>query len=152
MDKNILGTNIVTQVAFVVHDIEKTSRAYADFLGMEKPEIKITGPYESTGTVYRGEPSKTRAKLAFFKVGENLSIELIEPDKEPSTWREVLDRDGEGFHHIAFVIEGTNEKITLLERNGIQLIQKGQSAKGSYAYVDAEKDLKTIIELLETFK
>lgn len=152
MDKKILGTNIVTQVAFVVHDIEKTSQAYADFLGVEKPEIKITGPYEITGAVYRGQPTKTRAKLAFFKVGENLNIELIEPDHEPSTWREVLDKDGEGFHHIAFVIDGTDEKIAVLEKNGIPLLQRGRSAKGSYAYLDAEKELKTVIELLETFK
>ena len=36
MEKGILGTKIVTQIGFVVNDIEKTSQAFADFLGVEK--------------------------------------------------------------------------------------------------------------------
>ena len=32
MEKGILGTKIVTQIGFVVNDIEKTSQAFADFL------------------------------------------------------------------------------------------------------------------------
>jgi len=144
MDKKILGTNIVTQVAFVVHDIEKTSQAYADFLGMEKPEIKITKEYDKVKTEYRGKPSMTRAKLAFFHLTPNFAIELIEPDQEPSTWREVLDKNGEGFHHIAFVVENTDEVIMRLEKNDMPLIQRATN----YAYVDSTEQLKTIIELL----
>ena len=38
MEKGILGTHIVTQIGFVVNDIEATSQAFADFLGVEKPQ------------------------------------------------------------------------------------------------------------------
>ncbi|NLV37053.1 MAG: VOC family protein [Clostridiaceae bacterium] len=144
MDKKILGTNIVTQVAFVVNDIEKTSQAYADFLGMDKPEIKITKEYDQVKTVYKGKPSTTRAKLAFFHLTPNLAIELIEPDAEKSVWRDVLEENGEGFHHIAFVVENTDEVIARLEKNNMPLIQRANN----YAYVDATEELKTIIELL----
>ena len=37
MERNMLDTRIVTQIGLVVNDIEKTSQAFADFLGVEKP-------------------------------------------------------------------------------------------------------------------
>lgn len=149
MEKNILGTNIVVQVGILVNDIEKSSQDYADFLGMEKPAWILTDEYEKTKAEYMGEPAKCRAKLAFFNVGGNLTIELIEPDHEPSTWRGDLDKYGEGIHHLAFVIKGMKEKIEMCEKNGMQLLQKGEYTGGRYAYIDAKGALKTIIELLE---
>ena len=149
MDKSILGTRIVTQVGILVNDIEKSCQDFADFLGVENPGYSITDTIDKTQAEYRGEPCKARAKLAFLPVGENLTIELIEPDENPSVWREDLDKNGEGFHHIAFVIDGMKEKVMLLERNGMPLIQKGEYTGGRYAYIDAREKLKVLIELLE---
>jgi len=149
MEKSILGTNVCVQVAIVVHDIEKTSQDFADFLGVEKPNWILTGTHEETQAEYRGNPCKARAKLAFFPLGGNLSLELIEPDMEPSTWREGLDKNGEGIHHIAFNIKGMGEEIMKLEQNGMKLVQKGEYTGGRYAYIDAENTLKTMLELLE---
>lgn len=149
MDKGILGTQLVTQIGILVNDIEETSQKYADFLGMDKPAIIVTDTYENARTEYRGKPVAARAKLAFFKVGQNLDIELIEPDHEPSTWRESLDKNGESVHHIAFFINGMKEKILKLEGNNMPLLQKGEYKGGRYAYMDSVKDLKVILELLE---
>ena len=149
MDKNILGNNLVVQVGILVHDIDKASQDFADFLGMDNPGYIETGTYEEAQTEFKGEPTNARAKLAFFPVGGNLTLELIEPDMNPSTWREDLDNKGEGVHHIAFNIKGMTEKINLLEKNGMKLIQKGEYTGGRYAYIDANDTLKTILELLE---
>ncbi len=149
MDKNILGNNIVVQVGILVNDIEKSTQEFADFLGMENPGWEITATRDKAETEYMGKPSDARAKLAFFKVGGQLSIELIEPDKEPSTWRADLDKYGECVHHLAFNIQGMKEKIAVLEANGMKLLQKGEYTGGRYAYIDAKETLKTVIELLE---
>jgi methylmalonyl-CoA/ethylmalonyl-CoA epimerase len=149
MKKKILGTNVVTQVGILVHDIEKTAQAYADFLGVEKPPIQTTDELEKSQARYKGAPTHARSKLAFFHVGPTLDIELIQPDKEPSTWREDLDRKGEGVHHIAFVIKGMKEKVAELKAEQMPLLQTGEYTGGRYAYVDANRDLKVIIELLE---
>jgi catechol 2,3-dioxygenase-like lactoylglutathione lyase family enzyme len=149
MEKNLLGTNIVVQVALVVHDIEKTIEAYADFFGVEKPNWMLTGPYEETQAEYMGKPSSARAKLAFFPIGDNITLELIEPDNEPSTWRDDLNKNGEGIHHIAFTVKGMKEIVAKLGRNGMPLIQKGEYKGGRYAYIDAKDTLKTVLELLE---
>jgi len=149
MEKNMLNTSTVVQIGILVNDIEKTSQIYADFLGIDKPNWMLTGELKDAQTEFRGQPTEARAKLAFFPVGGNVTIELIEPDKNPSTWREDLDKNGEGVHHIAFVVKGMKEQIMRLERNGIPLIQKGEYQGGRYAYMDSNEPLKVLLELLE---
>lgn len=149
MENSMLGTRIVTQIGILVHDIVKTGEAYSKFLGCENPGYIVTDALEKARTNYLGKPSKAMAKLSFFNVGPGLVIELIEPDHEPSTWRHDLDKNGEGFHHIAFVIEGMQEKRMILERNGMPTVQTGEYDGGRYAYIDALTDLKLVMELLE---
>jgi hypothetical protein len=149
MEKNILGTHVVTQIAILVNDIVKTGQDYADFLGIDNPGYIVTAGLPDAQTVFRGSPSEAKAKLAFFPVGGNLTIELIEPDSQPSTWREDLDKNGEGVHHIAFVVKGMKEVVMKLERNGMPLIQKGEYTGGRYAYIDSKEPLKVLLELLE---
>jgi hypothetical protein len=149
MKKGILGSKVVTQVGILVHDIEKTAQVYADFLGVAKPNIVITDTLDKSKATYRGSPTPARSKLAFFKVGESLELELIQPDDAPSTWREELNRKGEGVHHIAFAIKGMKEKVADLQKENMPLLQAGEYTGGRYAYVDDTRDLKVIIELLE---
>jgi methylmalonyl-CoA/ethylmalonyl-CoA epimerase len=151
MGNGILGNNFITQIGILVNDIEAASQSYADFFGIEKPDVIITDTADIAQTEYRGAASAARAKLAFFNMG-SLQLELIEPDLHPSTWREYLDEHGEGPHHIAFVIEGMKEKITILEGKQMQLLQKGEYTGGRYAYMDTFKELKVIVELLENDK
>ena len=148
MGNPILGTNLVCQVGILVHDIEKTSREWASFLGVDVPQC-ITTDVEQAQAKYLGEPCRASAKLAFFNVGENVNVELIEPDKNPSTWRADLDKNGEGFHHIAFVIKGMKEKIEICGKQGFKLLQTGEYTGGRYAYIDANEKLKLVLELLE---
>ena len=149
MEKNMLGTDVCVQIGILVNDIDKTGQIYADFLGMDNPGWSWTGKLEDAQTEYRGAPSEARAKLAFFPVGGNLTIELIEPDAHPSTWREDLDKNGEGVHHIAFIVKGMKDKVMKMERNGMPLIQKGEYPGGRYAYIDSNEPLKVLLELLE---
>lgn len=144
----LLGNNVITQIGILVHDIEKVSEAYAKFFGVEKPPINLTDAIDKAETEFNGAPSEARAKLAFFNMG-NLQLELIEPDHHPSTWREYLDKHGEGPHHIAFNINGMKQKIELLKENGFVLQQKGEYEGGRYAYIDTFDELKVLTELLE---
>ncbi|WP_438495895.1 VOC family protein [Paenibacillus sp. IHBB 3054] len=147
----VLGTHFVTQIGILVNDIEKVSQAYADFFGLAVPEIIITDTADIAQTRYNGGATEARSKLAFFDMG-SLQLELIEPDHQPSTWRDYLNEHGEGPHHIAFVIEGMQEKIMLLEGRGFPLQQKGEYDGGRYAYMDTFKELKVLVELLENDK
>jgi len=147
---NIIGSNVITQIGIVVKDIEKSSKAYAEFLGVEVPQWFITDPVEISHTQYRGKPSKAQAKLAFFQLG-NIVIELIEPVGGPSTWQEFLATKGEGVHHIAFEVQGMDKRIANLKAIGIPLIQRGDYTGGCYSYLDGTPKLGVILELLENF-
>lgn len=144
----LLGNHFVTQIGILVNDVEKVSAAYAAFFGLEQPEIVVTDTAELAQTRYNGKKTEARAKLAFFDMG-SVQLELIEPDHQPSTWRDYLNEHGEGPHHIAFVIEGMQDKIMLLEGKGFALQQKGEYTGGRYAYMDTFKELKVLVELLE---
>jgi methylmalonyl-CoA/ethylmalonyl-CoA epimerase len=138
----------VTQIGYIVHDIEEARHRFAKFFAMAAPDVMITAGYEQARTEYRGQPSEATAKLAFFHL-DNLDIELIEPDDKPSVWREFLETHGEGIQHLAFNIKGMPQKLDLFDSEGMALIQKGEYTGGRYAYVDALSGINTIVELLE---
>ncbi|MGB6866037.1 MAG: VOC family protein [Candidatus Aminicenantaceae bacterium] len=147
---NIFGGGRVTQIGVVVHDIENASQAYAVFLGIDKPQWVLTDNVDKAHTVFKGDSTEARAKLAFFELG-NITIELIEPVGGPSTWQEFLENKGEGIHHIAFEIKDMDKKIDLLTAGGITLLQKGDYEGGRYCYMDGVSKLGLILELLENF-
>jgi catechol 2,3-dioxygenase-like lactoylglutathione lyase family enzyme len=148
MTEPALGTNTVTQVGIIVHDIEAKARAWSQILGLPMPQIIITDTLDIAQTAYQGQPTTARAKLAFFHMGQ-VDIELIEPIGEPSTWKDQLDQHGTSLHHIAFKVQGMRDKLAYLDANGIPLVQKGEYTGGRYAYVDANAQLGCILELLE---
>jgi methylmalonyl-CoA/ethylmalonyl-CoA epimerase len=150
MSENILGTDQVCQVGLVVHDIETSMDAYCALLGVPRPNVIITDEYEQAKTNYRGRPSYARAKLAFFNLGQ-VSLELIEPIGEPSTWKEALDANGYSVHHIAFFIKGTNQVVQKLTEQDMPAVQQGQYTGGMYTYIDSAKKLGVVLELLENF-
>ena len=148
----IIGTNIVTQIGIVVRDVEVTKRKFAEFFGIEPPPTFDSGEYATTQTVVEGQPAPDAACLmAFFDVG--IQLELIQPNEAKSTWRDFLDEKGEGIHHIAFGVKGTDEKIKAMETFGMTCVQRGKygGGNGEYAYLDASKDMKLMLELLESY-
>lgn len=147
MAEQSLDTTVM-QVGIIVRDIETKAQAWADIFGLPRPNIIITDTVETAHTEYKGEPTPARAKLAFFNLGQ-VSLELIEPIGEPSTWKDQLDQHGESLHHIAFKIKGMSEKVAYLTSKGVPLIQRGDYTGGRYAYMDGVSQLGLILELLE---
>lgn len=60
-----------------------------------------------------------------------LEVELLEPDHEPSVWRQALEQNGEGLHHVAFHIEGMEEMIRRGESQGMKLLQRAVGPLGT---------------------
>lgn len=150
MGNSLIGTDLVAQVCFVVRDVEKTARAFCDFFGFEYKEPHTTEPKEITGAHYYGTPTDTIARIVVFHVGPQLDLELLEPNDQPSTWREILDTRGEGFHHLGFRIQNMADKMATMKANGYELIQSGLCGNREtiYAYFDTREELKFILELL----
>ena len=149
--KPLAGNNVINQIAFVVRDIERASEAFAQLLGIPKPNWFLTGDHEVSQVTFRGQPSDSRSKLVFMNT-PTVQIELIEPDQEPGTISEFLDTVGEGIHHFAFDVDSIKDKLPDFEENGYALLQSGKftSSDGRYVYVDTLKSHKILMELLES--
>ena len=148
MTTNLLGENLVMQIGIIVEDIDIAVQAWAHLLGANPPEIILTDPVDVAHTEYEGQSSPAQAKLAFFTLGQ-VTLELIQPIGEPSTWNDQLVSHGQSLHHIAFEIKGMEESIRGLSAHGLRLIQKGDYSGGRYAYLDGQKRFGAVIELLE---
>ena len=149
----VVGTHLVAQVGFIVKDVEETKKKWAEFLGVDVPETQPIGDYAVTGTTYKGEPAPNAyCWMAFFDVGPGLQLELIQPNEEPSTWRDYLNEHGEGIHHVAFQIKDSKAMVANAEAAGLKLVQRGVYGDGSgeYNYLEAP-ELKCIVELLESY-
>lgn len=148
MNTNPWCCDHAVHLCIVVRDMEKTLDNYCALFHLERPPVKWTGTPKDAHVEYRDEPSPAMAKQAFLQFGM-LRLELIEPDRNPSTWREYLDRNGDCVHHVAFEVDDMQESLACLAQSGIQLIQKGDYNGGRYAYVDSEQKLAVMMELLQ---
>ena len=84
----------------------------------------------------------------------NIQFEIIQPNEAQSTWRDFLEENGEGLHHIAFEVEDIFQAMEDCKAFGLKLTQWGYYGDGSgaYAYFDAREKLSCFIELLCRFK
>ena len=145
------GMKKVIQVAIVVRDIEASSKRWSELLGMPVPPIQTTRPGHEVKMVYRGKPSEGQAKLTFFNLGQ-VVLELIEPVGEGSSWKEYLDKKGEGVQHLGFQVADPDRASQALEKAGMPVLHKGRydSDDGTYIYLDSLDSLGVVIELLHS--
>lgn len=143
----------IVQIGIMVRDVDRAVEEWAKLLGVE-PKINITEGYEITKATFRGQPCHGRLKQAAFNL-ENIQIELVSPyGEEPSVWKDCLDKDGEGLHHLAIKTEDIQDSIKELNEAGMETMQYGEwpssPRNGCYAYMDGRNTVKTIIELLQS--
>lgn len=147
----VIVSKKVTQVGIIVKDIEKARTAWAQMLGMDAPEVSVAEGHFSRPTLYIGNPTDAKAKLAFLTM-DNLQIELIQPLGGKSTWQEFLDTNGEGIHHIAFQVKNIDGVEKEFASVGMPTVQRGGWDGGAYSYIDGSKEIGCVLELLENYK
>lgn len=129
------------QVALVVEDIEKAARTWADFFGVPVPEISDTPPSHNPNLTYRGKEAYYGLKFAVIQAN-GFVIELHEPGEGESTFKEYLDRHGNGVHHLGFCAGERRDAIVgELEEKGYSMRTIGYYPGGSWTIVDCEDDL-----------
>ena len=145
------GLKKVVQVALVVRDIEASSKRWAELLGMPVPEIRTTRPGHEVKEIYRGKPSEGQVKLTFFNLGQ-VVIELLQPISEGTSWKEYLDKEGEGVQHLGFQVADPEKTSMELEKEGYPIMHQGRydSDDGTYIYHDTMDALGVVIELLHS--
>src|SRR4030042_5268607 len=135
----------ITQVGIVVRDIEKTIKCLSvlwDIGPFERREIDLP-----EGIVH-GKKKRIRAKLAFAQAG-SIELELIEPGEGENIYQEFLCAKGEGLHHLAFHVSDIESEVSRFKENDIDVLQSGKTPRVSFAYMDTERIVGVIFELLQ---
>ena len=100
------------------------------------------------------EVADQKVKTAFFKVGET-KIELLESTDAEGPIGKFLEKKGEGVHHLAFAVDGLDNKLKAAEEAGVRLIDK-QPRKGAeglnIAFLHPKSTFGVLTELCEAPK
>ncbi|MGA2804772.1 MAG: VOC family protein [Acidimicrobiales bacterium] len=139
----------ITQIAFVVRDIDKALENFHRTLGWGPWNIYEHKPPALHDTYLYGEPTPYTMIGAEAHVGP-IDVELIQPVDGPSIYKEWLDEHGEGVHHIAVMratMEDAKETEDYLAELGAPVIMEGRIGDSiRFFYVDAQPTLKVILE------
>ena len=136
--------NQLIQIAIVVEDIEAAIDHWCRLLGTERPEVRVSSPEPNPDETYRGQTAAYSLKLAIIECAERgFVLELQEPDQNPSTFREFLEKHGPGVHHLGFAVgdDARDAVVEELQTEGYELRTVGYYPGGSWTIVDAEERL-----------
>lgn len=129
------------QVAIIVEDIEAAAREWAELFQVPVPQIRVDKPSHNPDLTYRGEEAYYGLKLAVINAGPFV-IELHQPDENPSTFREFLDKHGQGVHHLGFCVGDKRDAIIEeLGQRGYAMRTVGYYPGSSWTIVDSEDKL-----------
>ena len=140
----------IMQVAFTVPDLLVAVEQWAQVLAI--------GPFFALEHFhldefrYRGRPCKADFSLAIAFSG-SMSFELIQQhDASPSVYRELIERRGYGFHHVALATIDFDAELTRLTAGGSAVAMSGVVPVGAgsrLAYVDTCDLIGGMTELIE---
>ncbi|MCX6000725.1 MAG: VOC family protein [Chloroflexi bacterium] len=146
----IVKVSELFQAGIVVKDAEKSMKLYGHLFGIDSWWV-ATIDSKLCQLTYRGKPSQHSFKAAMAMVGP-LMIELLQPLDGYGTYREFLEKHGEGIHHLGHVIvPDLATVVEKMEKAGFPAVETGEpvgSARGSHkwAYVDTTPALGYVIE------
>ncbi|MDD6614776.1 MAG: VOC family protein [Lachnospiraceae bacterium] len=144
-----LGTKRVCHVSFVVKDIDKTVKNWAVFLGIDMPRIwNIPKPEEAPALTNGKLEDYSDCRISVIEM-ENLVIEFVQPGENPSPWKTWLEEHGEGYQHMAFVVEDREKAKKLLhdEFGTEDWYHVGYYPGGAYAFYDTKEALATEVNI-----
>ena len=101
--------NKINHIGIAVTSIDESLPFYRDNLGMVCVGIE--------------EVAEQKVKVAMLQVGES-KIELLEPTAPDSPVAKFLEKNGPGIHHLAYQVEGLEERLAALKGQGVRLIDE----------------------------
>ena len=154
----IIDINRAQQVAFVVHDVDKTIERLWHVFGIGPWKIDIRD-YNSTldnqmikDMRYHNKPGRFSYKMAETNLGpDGFIIEYIQPLSGENIYSDFLKEHGEGMHHIGWHIVNSQKEFdrvtSMLEGQGFPCLQSARVYASRMAYFDTTSVLNTILEV-----
>ncbi|MHB8216275.1 MAG: VOC family protein [Candidatus Sulfotelmatobacter sp.] len=138
----------LVQIGIVVADRDRTTQLLTSLFGMgpfrfvewpDRPESKY---------YYRGVEESVRIKQAFVQLGD-VEVELIQPVAGNSGYKDFLDQNGGGIHHVLFEVGNIDPVIQELGKSGVTVLQSGTGIRPGtrWALLDTRELLGFFVEL-----
>ncbi|KPJ60371.1 MAG: hypothetical protein AMJ46_07095 [Latescibacteria bacterium DG_63] len=90
-------------------------------------------------------------RLTFLKIA-GTNVELLEPLEGEGPVAKFLEKNGEGFHHIAFEVSDMEKALSRLRKAGVKLVEPAPS-KGAHgdlvAFIRPSSMCGVLVELCE---
>jgi hypothetical protein len=138
----------IMQVCYIVPDLQKAMREYAEFLGIGP--WSVTEKFQPNNLLYRGQPVAPDVTIGMSYSGQ-LNFELIQQrDDTPSPYRDTLLKRGYGFHHWGVATSNFDRDLARYIERGIEVAFSMTLGSGiRLAYLDTTEHLDGMIELIE---
>jgi len=99
----------VDHIGIAVKNLDETIPYYTETLGLTLLKVE--------------EVASESVRVAFVDAG-NVKLELLEPMSEQSAIYSFIEKKGEGIHHIAFEVDGIEERMEELRTKGIRILSE----------------------------
>ena len=138
----------IIQYATVVAEIDPVFDYYKK-LGFQMRDIDR----DNKGLLrrYRAEEEDLRMHMGWGKFGDT-TLEMLQPTRGRSIYKDYLATFGDGFHHIAFTVDDMDRAVAAMRERGVRVSQDGawgkQEVEGRFAYLETDLIGGLAIELL----
>ena len=142
-----------SQYAFAIDQPHEVSE-YWQKIGF--PEMKIDHP-SVRNKQYYGKDKDFAMDLGWQRHGD-IPYEWCIPVRDPTVYRDHIDKRGEGIQHLGFNVENMDKVIADWTSLGYSVSQsggwgeEGKPGSGRFAYIDTDKAGGVTIELLWSYK
>jgi catechol 2,3-dioxygenase-like lactoylglutathione lyase family enzyme len=143
-----IETTKLCHIAILVKDLDKALRNWEQVLGI-KPGTPFNLPPSSEVPAFtNGDMGDyTDCRIATIQL-DNCTLEFVQPGKNPSPWKEKLDRDGEGVQHISFIVPDRKKAQDTLKATGAPMpYHIGYWPGGTYSFIDSVPQLGVEINI-----
>ena len=138
-------------MAVVVWDMEKAVEYYKSLgIASFQPEFILDSSQYISYEVYGKTPATIdKTRMMFVQLGP-FQVELVQPLEGEPIYKEFLNSQGEGVHHIAFTVDDLDEEAAKLVGKGVSVITRAELPNDTgFAYFDTRKIGNVIIELIQ---
>lgn len=126
----------VDHIGILVSNLDEAIKLYEDCFGAELDKIETI--------------SKQGVKAAILSLAQGAKLELLEPLPD-SNMAKVLEKRGEGLHHITFEVDDVDKELSRLSERGIELVDKKSrpGLEGMVAFIHPKSLRGVLVELCQ---
>jgi methylmalonyl-CoA/ethylmalonyl-CoA epimerase len=128
--------NKVDHIGILVSNLDEAIKLYEDCFDAEVDKVETI--------------SEQGVKAAVLSFAQGAKLELLEP-LPGSNMAKVLEKRGEGLHHITFEVDNVDNELSRLFRRGIELVDKKArpGLEGMVAFIHPKSIRGVLIELCQ---